>query len=92
MNGGLRSVQVDRVFKAGSAPGAEGEDCWWVIDYKTAHADDIEPAKGLPALRELFGPQVEAYGQVMRNLHGPETPIFAGLYYPRMLLLDWWEL
>ena len=92
VNGGLRSVQVDRVFKAGSAPGAEGEDCWWVIDYKTAHADDIEPAKGLPALRELFGPQVEAYGQVMRNLHGPETPIFAGLYYPRMLLLDWWEL
>jgi ATP-dependent exoDNAse (exonuclease V) beta subunit len=92
VNGGLRSVRVDRVFKAGPAPGSEGEDYWWVIDYKTAHSGDIEAARALPALREVFGPQVEAYGQVMRKLHGPETPIIAGLYYPRMQLLDWWEL
>ncbi|MGA3343443.1 MAG: UvrD-helicase domain-containing protein [Terracidiphilus sp.] len=92
VNGGVRSVRVDRVFKAGPAPVAEGEDCWWVIDYKTAHADNIEAAATLPALRELFAPQVEAYGQLLRNLHGREAPIFAGLYYPRMLELDWWEL
>ena len=34
-----------------SHPGSRGEDCWWVIDYKTAHAEQIDPAKALPALR-----------------------------------------
>ena len=92
VHGGLRSVRVDRVFKAGPTPGSEDEDYWWIIDYKTAHPENIEPARALPELRQLFAPQVEAYGQLLRNLHGPETPIFAGLYYPRMLLLDWWEL
>jgi ATP-dependent exoDNAse (exonuclease V) beta subunit len=88
----LRAVRVDRVFKAGSAPCAEGEDCWWIIDYKTAHADNMDPAQALPGLRQLYAPQVEAYAELLRNLHGTDAPIFAGLYYPRMLLLDWWEL
>jgi hypothetical protein len=89
VNGRLRSVRVDRVFQAGSEPGTESGDCWWVIDYKTAHAEAIDPAT---KLRALFAPQVEAYSQLLRNLHGPETRFFAGLYYPQMLLLDWWEL
>ncbi len=90
--GGLRSVRVDRVFQAGSAPCSEGEDCWWIIDYKTAHANSIDPAQALPGLRRLFAPQVEAYSELLRKLHGAETRIIAGLYYPRMLLLDWWKL
>jgi ATP-dependent exoDNAse (exonuclease V) beta subunit len=93
--GGLRAVRVDRVFQAGPTPGSEGEDCWWIIDYKTAHADNLDPAKALPALRSLFTPQVEAYGEVQRNLLGADArgdTIRVGLYYPRMALLDWWEL
>jgi ATP-dependent exoDNAse (exonuclease V) beta subunit len=90
--GGLRSVRVDRVFQSGSAPGSEGDDCWWIIDYKTAHADNLDPAKALPMLRSLFAPQVEAYGEVLCKLLGADARIFAGLYYPRMALLDWWEL
>jgi ATP-dependent exoDNAse (exonuclease V) beta subunit len=90
--GGLRSVQVDRVFRAGPAPCTEGEDCWWIVDYKTAHADNIEPDQALPELRQLFAPQIEAYSELLRKLHGAETRIIAGLYYPRMLVLDWWEL
>jgi ATP-dependent exoDNAse (exonuclease V) beta subunit len=95
--GGLRTVRVDRVFRAGPTPGSirmKGEDCWWIIDYKIAHADNADPAKALPAFRALFAPQVEAYAELLRNLHGTETPgctIRAGLYYPRMLLLDWWQ-
>jgi ATP-dependent helicase/nuclease subunit A len=77
---------------AGPTPGSEESDCWWIIDYKTAHADNIDPAKALPGLRALFAPQIEAYAKIMRNLHGTEARIFAGLYYPRMLLLDWWKL
>jgi ATP-dependent helicase/nuclease subunit A len=91
VNGRLRSVRVDRVFQAGSAPGTESGDCWWVIDYKTAHAETIDPSSDLPGLRAIFAPQVEAYGQLLRNLYGPESRVFTGLYYPHMQVLDWWE-
>jgi ATP-dependent exoDNAse (exonuclease V) beta subunit len=93
--GGLRSVRVDRVFQAGPTPGSEGDDCWWIIDYKTAHAEHLDPAQALPMLRSLFAPQVEAYSEVLHNLLGGDArsnTIRAGLYYPRMALLDWWEL
>jgi ATP-dependent exoDNAse (exonuclease V) beta subunit len=89
VKGAVRTVQVDRVFRAGPAPGSEAGECWWIIDYKTAHSESADPKQ---ALRELFAPQVETYGQVLRNLRGAEAPIFAGLYYPRMSVLDWWPL
>jgi len=90
--GSVRAVRVDRVFQASSAPCSEGEDCWWIIDYKTAHADSVDPATALPALRSLFAPQIEAYAQLLRNQIGDEPDLFAGLYYPRMKILDWWQL
>ncbi len=90
--GALRAVRVDRVFRAGPAPGAEGEDCWWIIDYKTAHADNLDPARALPEFRALFAPQVEAYAELLRKLRAGDERICAGLYYPRMMLLDFWEL
>jgi len=90
--GSLRAVQVDRVFRAGLNPRSEGREAWWIVDYKTAHADHLDPAAALPELRELFAPQLEAYATVLRNLHGQDTVLRAALYYPRMLMLDWWEL
>ena len=90
--GSLRTVRVDRVFRAGLAPQSEGEDYWWIVDYKTAHAGKVDPAAACPELRKIFAPQLEAYAEVLRNLHGKDSLICAGLYYPRMLLLDWWEL
>ena len=92
---GLHAVRVDRVFKAGPTPGTEGSDCWWIIDYKTTHAGNIDPAQALPGLRVLFAPQLEAYASLLRNLHGGDASgcsIRAGLYYPRLSLLDWWEI
>jgi ATP-dependent exoDNAse (exonuclease V) beta subunit len=92
ISGTLRTVQVDRVFRAGSEPGAIGEDVWWIIDYKTAHPEGLDPQAALPGLRRLFSPQVESYAQVLRHLHGANAAIRAALYYPRMMALDWWEL
>jgi hypothetical protein len=46
----------------------------------------------LGAFRPLFTPGFEAYAQILRNLHGPHATLRAVLYYPRRLLLDWWEL
>jgi ATP-dependent helicase/nuclease subunit A len=90
--GQLRTVQVDRLFRAGSQPQSEGVDHWWIVDYKTAHADNLDPAAALPELRETFASQLEAYAEVLRKLHGKEAKIRAGLYYPRMSQFDWWEL
>jgi ATP-dependent exoDNAse (exonuclease V) beta subunit len=90
--GSLRTVRVDRVFRAGLDPLSEGQQAWWIVDYKTAHADNLDPAAALPELRNLFAPQLEAYAQILRNLHGQDAVLRAGLYYPRMLLLDCWEI
>jgi len=94
--GSLRTVQVDRIFRAGPAPqnaGASGdEDTWWIIDYKTSHEDGLDPASALPELRRQFAPQIETYAAVLRNLHGAGVRLCGGLYYPRMALLDWWQL
>jgi hypothetical protein len=73
-------------------PQSEGQQAWWIVDYKTAHSDNVDPAEALPKLRPLFAPQLERYAEVLRNLHGEVAPIRAGLYYPRMLQFDWWEL
>lgn len=101
--GGLRTVQVDRAFRAGPTPQSEdNHSTWWIIDYKTAdyrtadhesaHEDGLDPKAALPDLRRMFAPQVEAYAKALRNLHGAGAEIRGGLYYPRMALLDWWEL
>jgi ATP-dependent exoDNAse (exonuclease V) beta subunit len=92
--GRLTTVRVDRVFRAGVEPLSEGQDAWWIVDYKTAHAElaDQDRADAMLRMREEFAPQLEAYAQILRNLHGAEATVRAGLYYPRMLLLDWWEL
>jgi ATP-dependent exoDNAse (exonuclease V) beta subunit len=92
--GALTTVRVDRVFHAGLKPLSEGRKAWWIIDYKTTHSDNAgrDPAAALPELRKLFAPQLEAYARIVGNLHGADAILRAGLYYPRMLLLDWWEL
>ena len=90
--GRLTTVRVDRVFRAGLDPLSEGQEAWWVVDYKTAYADNVDAAAALTQLRSLFAPQLEAYAHVLRNLHGQDAVLRAALYYPRMMLLDWWEV
>lgn len=96
--GKLRTVRVDRVFRAGPTPqSSDGKSTWWIIDYKTAECRSAgkgghELEAELFELRRIFAPQVEAYAKVLRNLRGVDAPICGALYYPRMQLLDWWQL
>lgn len=90
--GGLRTVQVDRLFRGGEGPLRSGDNVWWVIDYKTAHEEGLNPEAALPKLRNFFAPQIESYAQVLRNLHGAGVIIRGGLYYPRMMQFDCWEI
>lgn len=92
LSGAVRSVRVDRIFRAGATPLSQGTDFWWIIDYKTAHADDLDPSLALPELRSIFAPQLETYVALLRKLHGTDTPVRAALYYPRMSQFDWWEI
>ncbi|MFP5248652.1 MAG: 3'-5' exonuclease, partial [Acidobacteriota bacterium] len=88
----VHAVQVDRVFRAGLSPGSEGDEAWWIVDFKTAHVDGEGLEQGLRELRELFSPQLKAYAHFLRGLHGADAPVYAGLYYPRMLAFDWWRM
>ncbi len=90
--GALRSVRVDRVFRAGPEPLSRADNTWWIIDYKTAHSDGLNPSLALPELRRIFAPQLVTYAAILRKLHGEDIPICAALYYPRMSLFDWWEV
>jgi len=91
--GSLRTVQVDRVFRAGPTPQSKADDStWWIIDFKTTHEDSLDPDIARLALRRIFAPQIEAYARILRNLNGTGMPMRGGLYYPRMAMLDWWEL
>jgi RecB family exonuclease len=85
-------VRVDRLFRAGLEPLQPGNNALWIIDYKTSHTESVDPATALPVFRATFAPQLQMYAAVLRNLHGPELAIRAGLYYPRMSLFDWWEI
>ncbi len=93
VEGSLRTVQIDRVFRAGSTPqSTDSSSTWWIVDYKTAHEEGLNPTDALPSLRRIFAPQIDAYAKVLRNLHGADVALRGGLYYPRMRALDWWEL
>lgn len=86
-SGAVRTVQADRVFRAGEQPLSVSGNVWWIVDYKTAHDEGVDLAE----LRRSFAPQLETYARVLRNLRGADAKVCAGLYYPRMGKLDWWE-
>jgi ATP-dependent exoDNAse (exonuclease V) beta subunit len=91
VSGSVSTVRVDRVFRGGLTPESDDEEAWWIVDYKAAQAAAPDPAAALPGLRTLFAPQLATYARFLRNLHGSDAVIRAGLYYPRMRLFDWWE-
>lgn len=85
----LRTLRADRVFRAGPAPLAEGSDVFWIIDYKTSPGPS--GVLFLQQERSRYAPQLEAYGRVLRALHGGEIALRLGLYYPALSTLDYWD-
>jgi len=90
----LAGLRPDRVFFA--ARPHEDAPCWWIIDYKSADASEVDDeAAVLAFLREhraRYAGQLEAYAHVLRGLYPAETlRIRAGVFYPRLPRLDDWE-
>jgi ATP-dependent exoDNAse (exonuclease V) beta subunit len=86
--GRIRGLQADRIFRAGSSPLATGQDCYWIVDYKTGSSGTS--AADIAAMRERHAPQLEMYASAIRQLHGNNTLIRTAIYYPRLRTLDWW--
>lgn len=76
--GRLTTVRVDRVFRAGLDPLSEGNEAWWVVDYKTAYADNVDAAAAPQPLCAAA-----------RSLcPGPAQPAWPGRSPPRRALLS----
>jgi ATP-dependent helicase/nuclease subunit A len=106
MSGGrLERHRPDRIFAAGATPRAPGEECLWIIDYKTGKdyktGTDYKtgaPAQGeerdafLAQSREHFRPQLEMYSRVLRAADAAQgqQPHRLAIYYPALPFLDWW--
>ena len=84
------SLRVDRTFLAGPAPLSTGEDCIWIIDFKTTDPGSHSPEAFAAAEREKYSAQLEAYAAIRRTLPDGHLPIHLGLFYPLApRLLHW---
>ena len=84
------SVRLDRVFVAGQRPLDAGNDCLWIIDYKTAAHGHEGVEEFLAEERVKYEAQLEAYARMMRDR--VETGrLRVGLYYAMLPRLVWWE-
>ena len=85
-----RSVRLDRIFRAGSKPMAEGNDYQWIIDFKTASHGQSGVERFLELERKKYGPQMETYARMMQaSAMGRELRL--GLYYPMLSKFIWWS-
>lgn len=91
IDGTLHTLRADRIFQAGAKPHDEGEEYFWVIDYKTSYYSGTNMASFIAAERERYAPQLSQYGRALRKMHGESTRLQYGLYFPRLHHLEHWE-
>ena len=82
-----RSVRLDRAFRAGATPLAMGNECLWILDYKTSPHGPEGLDNFLAGERTKYGAQMETYARMMKDA---EHEIRVGLYYPMLPRLIWW--
>ena len=92
------SIRIDRIFRAGLAPHAPGEDILWIVDYKTTAPHSSASLEDfLVHQRAAYAPQLETYARVLTQLpHTADRPapkeVRLALYYPTLPHLLWWPL
>jgi hypothetical protein len=91
IDGALRTLRADRIFRAGGEPLSEGRECFWIVDYKTTARAEPGLEAFLRAQRALYEPQLAAYGSILRAVHGEKTALRLALYYPRLGRFDYWN-
>lgn len=82
-----RSVRLDRIFRAGAKPLADGDDYLWIVDYKTTTHGGQDVEAFLQGEREKYSAQMETYAKVFNT----EDKVRVALYYPLLPQLVWWS-
>lgn len=90
IEGALRTVRADRIFRAGSGPLSTGTDFIWIVDYKTTAYAGTDVARFVAAQREQYGPQLALYGKALQKIHGKNEQLRFALYFPRLKQLEYW--
>ena len=65
-----RVLRVDRTFVAGATPGAGGEECVWIVDFKTTEQGSRGDAEFEAGEKAKYRAQLEAYAAVRRGMPG----------------------
>jgi ATP-dependent helicase/nuclease subunit A len=84
------SVRLDRIFRAGRQPLTGGDDCLWIVDFKTSAHGREGAEEFLAAERLKYEPQMNAYAQIMQKDFNSGN-IRIGLYYPMLSKFIWWN-
>ncbi len=97
--GPVSRYRFDRSFLAGIAPGQQGDDVLWIVDYKTSARRGAEIAGAvrdefLQEERSLYSPALRMYAKLaLRSLSsGSISPgqVMLALYHPMLPHLDYW--
>ncbi len=71
LDGSVRTLRVDRIFRARREPLSDGDDCIWIVDYKTASSASPADVRSSCAKRqERYEEQLQSYGRVLRMSRG----------------------
>ena len=86
----ITTVRADRIFRAGPIPHAPGDECFWIIDYKTAAHGTAGLEAFLASQRDHYAAQLETYARVLGPVVG-SSQVRVGLYFAALPRLLWWE-
>ena len=86
----MRSIRIDRMFLAGVAPMASGEEALWIVDFKTASYGLAHVEEFLLEERKQYAEQMQMYGDIARATYPSDRVVRLGLYYPLLSRFLWW--
>jgi ATP-dependent exoDNAse (exonuclease V) beta subunit len=89
-DGAATSLRLDRVFLAGAAPGTNGTDTLWIVDFKTATHGPERLNAWLEEQRRIYTPQLEGYAAALTGAAAGK-PIRLALFYPMLPRLIHWS-
>jgi len=90
LDGKLRTIRADRIFRGGDKPRDAGSENFWVVDYKSSFYSGRDLDGFIEDQKSLYEPQLDLYGKALRKLHGESVILRLALYFPRLRRMTYW--